>query len=170
MCVCVCVCVIGCQVCQWGVLSAAICMLLDFTEADYRVKHSEKMAVLDKIQVCIDADVTTRWLWGGCDEHLNFLSGVLSLHGVSANELEKYSCLMMLLNRYRVREVRLYALGHKPHNTLACNDMVPILHVLLVQLPRLQHFLHGLFYNHLCRSDLWHLCMVITSINEHTLF
>jgi|EP00670_Eutreptiella_braarudii_P006996 hypothetical protein len=50
-------------------------LIIFCTEADYRVKHSEKMAVLDKIQVCIDADVTTRWLWGGCDEHLNFLSG-----------------------------------------------------------------------------------------------
>ena len=45
------------------------------TEDRYKVSHSQKTEMLDKIQVCIDADVTTKWFMGGCDEQLNFLSG-----------------------------------------------------------------------------------------------
>lgn len=44
-------------------------------EDRYKVSHSQKTEMLDKIQVCIDADVTTKWFMGGCDEQLNFLSG-----------------------------------------------------------------------------------------------
>lgn len=44
-------------------------------EDDYKVKHAVKTETLDKIQVCIEADVTTKWLAGACDEHLNFLKG-----------------------------------------------------------------------------------------------
>eukprot|EP00992_Anisonema_acinus_P014550 TRINITY_DN9342_c0_g1_i1.p1 TRINITY_DN9342_c0_g1~~TRINITY_DN9342_c0_g1_i1.p1 ORF type:complete len:348 (-),score=95.78 TRINITY_DN9342_c0_g1_i1:111-1106(-) len=50
-------------------------LVLFCSEDVYRVTHAEKTELLDKIQTCIDADVTCKWLAGACDEHLNFLKG-----------------------------------------------------------------------------------------------
>lgn len=50
-------------------------MILFCCTDDYRPPHAERTQLLDKIQTCIDADVTCRWLNGSADEHLNFLKG-----------------------------------------------------------------------------------------------
>eukprot|EP01012_Entosiphon_sulcatum_P003538 TRINITY_DN1115_c0_g1_i1.p1 TRINITY_DN1115_c0_g1~~TRINITY_DN1115_c0_g1_i1.p1 ORF type:complete len:330 (+),score=79.36 TRINITY_DN1115_c0_g1_i1:186-1175(+) len=42
---------------------------------DYRPLHADRTQLLDKIQTCIDADVSCKWLQGAADEHLNFLKG-----------------------------------------------------------------------------------------------
>eukprot|EP00995_Heteronema_vittatum_P013634 NODE_985_length_1110_cov_227.787936_g682_i0.p2 GENE.NODE_985_length_1110_cov_227.787936_g682_i0~~NODE_985_length_1110_cov_227.787936_g682_i0.p2 ORF type:complete len:356 (+),score=180.38 NODE_985_length_1110_cov_227.787936_g682_i0:91-1068(+) len=63
------------QMAEW-VGHIQVPMLVIFClDGDYQVSHAERTDLLDKIQTCVDADVTCKWLPGGCDEHLNFLKG-----------------------------------------------------------------------------------------------